>query len=606
MRKLMQWYRLAAVAAAIGTLGCKSLEVANPNAPDAARAFSDPGAVAGLVTGAMRNWFNTRGTYYGAETLDMMADNYSSSWNNMNNRYYSSYGPVGTFQANCPQRCGWVNNTSDPKRLWVEGLWYGYYGMLSSVNDVLTAIRKNHLDLGGDEATNQAEAASVLLQGVVFAGIALNYDKGFVVTDNTDISNPTTIPFRPRAEMRDSAVAFLQHAIDLLAAHPFAKAPSTWFGTVNGIQYSSTQLIQVARTAQAEALAMFARCLTGCPTASDNDAATDWGKVATYAAQGVSSGAGFDFTFFQDGGVLYDWVKGWGNNFGDVRVDSRVVHLITAGPDPSRVHHDPWTAVELSPNATDKRVGDGTFGPTDAYDGPTTFKADAGHGTDYAYTPSFRFNPLRGPAHQSNLTHVRYIACTSSFGNTNRCQNPVYSQQVNDLLWAEGLIKGPGGFAQAATLINKTRVNRGGLPALTGGEGKPALLAALQYELEVEDMGMGDLPFYNRRRETPYNWPAPGTAAISYSVGGPGDPRAAACPSILCLWPGTPRHQPVPAKELSVLVKELYSFGGPIDDDVTGPAASSAAIRSNGEPIFSARQIGAALNKKRPSGVTHQ
>ena len=57
--------------------------------------------------------------------------------------------------------------------------------------------------------------------------------------------------------------------------------------------------------------------------------------MVTYASQGVSSGAAFDFTFFQDLTQLTDWVKLWGNNYGDVRVDSRVTHLITAGPDPT-------------------------------------------------------------------------------------------------------------------------------------------------------------------------------------------------------------------------------------------------------------------------------
>jgi len=38
-------------------------------------------------------------------------------------------------------------------------------------------------------------------------------------------------------------------------------------------------------------------------------------------------------------------------------------------------------------------------------------------------------------------------------------------------------------------LINNSRVTRGGLTALTGAEGTPALIAALQYEQEIEFMG---------------------------------------------------------------------------------------------------------------------
>ena len=128
MRKLTQWSRLAAVLAVLGTAGCKSLEVTNPNAPDAERAFSDPGAVAGLLTGAMRNWVQVRESYDGALILSAMADAYTASWNNFNLRYYTSYG------VECPERCGWDNRPTSNFRFQIETFWYGYYGLLSSVN----------------------------------------------------------------------------------------------------------------------------------------------------------------------------------------------------------------------------------------------------------------------------------------------------------------------------------------------------------------------------------------------------------------------------------------------------------------------------------------
>jgi hypothetical protein len=581
MRKLTQWSRLAAVALAVGTFGCKSLEVTNPNAPDAARAFSDPGAVAGLVTGAMHSWFNTRGTYYGAETLDMMADSYTSSWNNMNNRYYSSYGPIGNFQANCPQRCGWVNNTSDPKRLWVEGFWYGYYGLLSSVNDVLIAIRHNEVDLGGQDVTDMHEAISVMLQGVAYSGIAQNYDKGFIVDEETDISNPAALPFKTRAEMRDAAIVKFNDAIALLTAHPFDASPEVWTGIVNGTPYSSDQYIQIIHTAQAEVLANFARNAT-------EDAATNWAQVATYASQGVSSGAPFTFNFYVDTNTLLDWVKLWGNGFGDARVDTRVAHIITAGPDPSKVLTDPWTQAPQY-DAYDARVGNGTWGPEDGID-TGTLAADAGAGTDYAWFPHNGFNQSRGPYHNSQLGHIRYSYLGSSGlpGENARGQAPLYDPTYNDLLWAEGLIRGGGSASDAAALINKTRVGRGNLAPVSGGDGTAALLAALQYEQEIEEMGNGSVPFYNRRRETPEGW-----------ASGVADPRTVACPAIICLWPDTPRHQPVPAKELSVLQLELYSFGGPGVPDL-------APTYNGGQAIFSAKQIGDAMNSKRPNTVKKQ
>jgi hypothetical protein len=95
-----------------------------------------------------------------------------------------------------------------------------------------------------------------------------------------------------------------------------------------------------------------------------------------------------------------------------------------------------------------------------------------------------------------------------------------------------------GNLATAANLINNTRVDRGGLSPATAGEGQASLLAKLNYENEIELMGLGPAPFYFRRRV----------------------PNG--------LLAGTPREMPVPAKELGVKGEAFYTFGG------TGAAAS--------------------------------
>ena len=59
---------------------------------------------------------------------------------------------------------------------------------------MLTAIRENDVIIGSQAATDQLEAIAVMLQGVVFSSIALNYDQGFVVTEATDLSNPLALP----------------------------------------------------------------------------------------------------------------------------------------------------------------------------------------------------------------------------------------------------------------------------------------------------------------------------------------------------------------------------------------------------------------------------
>ncbi len=566
MRKLTEWSRLAAALAVLGA-GCKSLEVVNPNAPDAARAFSDPAAVAGLVTGAVRSWVQTRQSYDGALVLSTMADGYTASWNNFNLRYYTSYGNE------CPNRCGWANDPTDGHRFEIENFWYGYYSLLSSVNDVLRAVRGNNVVIGDVANTKMLEAVSVMLQGAVFANIAINYDQGFIVTEATDLSNPLTLATAPRATMRDSALAKFDQAIALMQATAFAGTPATWLGATNGPSYSSAQMIQLIHTMKAEVLANYPR------NAAEN-ATVDWAKVTTEASQGMSSGTPFDYKFYDDLGTnMIDGEKNWSNDITTMRVDTRLAHLITNGPNPAKIHADPWpTGGNPQPNAFDRRVGDGSWGPAGDFLGVNTVGQTGNGGTDFAFAGKAIFRAARGQYHQSNLGQIRYsYLAYPGYGlpsENGMGLAAVYTATVNDLLWAEGLLRSGGSAALAASKINKTRVTRGGLSTLTGAEGTAALLNALQYEQEIEELGINSLPFYNRRRGTPEGW------ALT-----------AACPSIICLWPDTPRQMPIPAKELSILQKELYSFGGPGQSDFAPPAYE------NGQPVWSARQIGDALLK---------
>ncbi len=585
MRTLTQWAR-GLVLAGVVTAGCSSLDIQNPNAPDATRAFSDPGAVAGLVTGAMRNWVQVRQSFDGTLLLSTMADAYSSSWNNFNLRYYSSYGTGGGADANgggnCTFRCAWDNTPSSPFRFQIERYWYGYYGLLSSVNDVLIAIRDNDVVLTTAANTRIHEAGAVMLQGVAFANIALNYDQGFIVDETTDLSDPASLPLVGRQELRDAAIAKFDAAIALLNANPFSASPATWLGATNGPSYSSAQLIRLIRTMQAELLAYYPR------NAAEN-AAVSWAQVVTYAAAGLSSGTPFDFTFYVDKVNTDDNAKNWGNAPTLVKIDTRLANLITVGPDPAKRHRTPWPGVpDPQPDAFDNRVGDGSWGPEDDFFGDGTVAESPNAGTDFAYTAAVFLNPSRGLSHFGNLAHIRYSYLAYPGyglpGEDGTGQAPTYTATLNDLLWAEGLLRSGGSGASAAALINKTRVTRGGLAALTGAESNATLLNALQYEAEVELLSIGPSPFYNRRRVTP----------AGFTLG-------QTCPAILCLWPQTPRQMPLPARELGVLQRELYTFGGANNPDLD---VSRLLVDNAGKPILTAKEIGdnmlkAGLTKRR-------
>lgn len=553
MNRATTWRAGALVLAVLGA-GCRGdLDVENPNAPDARRAFSDPATIAAVAGGTLRTWLLNRMDYNSGLLLNSMADGYTASWNNFNLRYYTSEGGLGAGE--CPSRCGWVNNLTSSFYPQLEVYWYGYYSALSSANDALIAIRNNNVVIGDAARTKMVETIAAMMQGIVFGHIAINYDQGFIVDENTDLSTPEAVlalPLVDRSEMRDAAMEKLEDAYALANANSFT-TETGWTGLTQGIAYSNNQIARLIRTLQAELLAHYPR------NAAEN-AQVNWGQVATLAAGGISSGSAFDFGFFQDLNVWYDGVKNWGNDVTTMRVDTRLAKVITAGPEPAKVHVDPWPSPNGNPqpNAFDARVGNGTWGPEDDFNGASTLAADAGAGTDFAYAGSNPYPAARGLYHYSNLGHIRYsYLAYPGYGLPNENGtgfSPVISETANDLLWAEGLIRSGGSKATAAALINKTRVGRGNLSQLTGGESDAALLAALQYEQDIELLGLGPTYFYNKRRRDG-------------------------------LAPMTPRHMPIPAKELGLLRLELYTFGGP-----DNPAGLSAPLGAGGGKVKSVKE----------------
>ena len=536
--------------------GC-NLEVQNPNAPDAQRAFADPAGLQQLIGGAFRKWVETRGDYYGAMTMNTMADSYTASWNNAAMRYYSS------VNSDCTGRCGWNNSATAPEAAGgpsLEYQWYGYHVVLSSANDVLAAIDEGVCfddDCAADNTiTSRNTAIAKMLQGMAFAGISMIYDQGFVVDEDTELGNPPVIPaFNTRTEVRDAALAKFNEAY-VEAGLKTWNTPAEWMGVGAGTSYSNQQIRRVIRTMQAELIAMW-------PRSAAENAQAAWAQVATYASEGISSSAGpaFDWQFFVDVtgrecpavGAL-DCTKVWGSSIGTMRVDTRVAAMLTSN------HVHPWPDPAGNPCPTvsaDRRVGDGSWGPTDNFNGYSTKAATANAGTDFACSGVVIFPPARGQYHQSNLVHVRYQRLAfrgeNLPGSDGTGQDPMYTRQMNDLLWAEGLIRSGGSRTLAAEKINNSRVGRGGLPPLTGAEGDAALLNALQYEQTIEFMGQGPTPFFNRRR-------------------------------IDGLQAGTPRHMPVPAKELDVLLREIYSFGGPGKPDMSigGPSLPNLSVMPGG------------------------
>ena len=537
----------ASIAALCVVAACNSdLNVANPNAPDSRRALSDPAALEAVAGGTLHTWFTGYEGMMAVGPLSTIADSYSSSWNNFFMLYINSQDADGSRNTR-----PWKNDPGAQERQHLEWYWTKYYSVASSASDVLRSIRVDKLVINNASDTKRAETIAAFMNGAAHSGISMIYNKGYIIDETVDI---TALQYSNRKEMRDAAVAKLDAAIALANANTF----TTLAGWTNGRSYTNKQIAQIANTMAAMTLAYYPR------DAAENATEVDWNKVAAYASKGMSVGTPFDFVFVGDG--CSQWcheVLTWFNS-----IDTGVMHTRVANLLDPVTQKDPYCGSvgtgtcaagrtgNPQPNSPDKRLGDGTFGDESLIDGfgniPET--ATSKPGTDFSYSTYEIFSSSRGQYHQSNIGHIRYDLSrnqdpTGIYGGFGPA--PVMSAGQNDLIWAEALIRAPTpNLALAATLINNTRVTRGGLPPAIAADGVAGLLTKLQYEQDVELPGLGATPFYNRRR-------------LPNCVQTPGGPCVGG------LRAGTPHEMPVPAKELGVKSEALYTYGG-----ATNPANS--------------------------------
>ena len=508
---MTRFRRASSLLAAMVLAGCGSLDVTNPNAPDAKRALSDPAALEAVAGGSMRTWFNGYEGCEGNCVLVTQAQTFSASWNNWNMNFYSSIDGDGKRLTR-----PWQNDPAAAGRTSIEVPWGKMYSTISSASDVLKAIRVGKIVVNNAADTKRAEAIAELMLGASLSYIALNYDKGYIVDETVDV---TTLAYSNRKQMRDAAIAKLQSAATIAKANSFSTL-AAWTG---GRSYTSAQIVQIANTLSAITLAYYPR------NAAENTA-VNWPQVLTYTNAGISSGAPFDFVYVGDGCVSFcHEILTWFDAFDTGRVHTRVANLL----DPV-TQATPWPlSGNPIPNSPDKRLGDGSFGDASIVAGFGTNPKTANAGTDFVYSRDVIFRPSRGSYHQSNIGHIRYDlsgvqdpgGIYGGFGPA-----PVISATQNDLLKAEASLRG-GDLATAVTLINKTRVGRGGLAPAAAGDGVAGLTTKLGYENEIELLGLGAATYYWRRRTD-------------------------------ALLAGTPHEMPVPAKELGVKKEALYTWGG--------------------------------------------
>lgn len=510
--------RIAAFAGSVAVVALAGacspeLNVTNPNAPDVARAIASPGDVRQLIGSSYNNWYlSMQGNAEPVPgvAIGVMADNMTMAFGNFGARFNGQ-----------EPRLAYNNSSSAGDGRVASSTYDGLYGALGAANDGLGAIKRGikvAVNKTAPDETPQMQAFAYLVQGMALGFESLIFDKGFVVDEDTA---PGTATLQPYTAVSAAAVAKLDKAIA-------AAAGKTWSIPTEftpGMTLTAEKLGRMANT-------MAARQIAYTPRTPTENAAVNWARVLSYADKGISTGAAFDLQIQGDGGnIWYDHMKGYVELESWIRVDQRVVQLAD--------NSQPVVYTSVTPpppvNSPDRRWGSQTA-----------------NGTDFKFTNAIPFPSARGVYFFSQWGHVRYVTHSYEVDDPFLTTTPYVLAAENDLLIAEALVRTNGDRGRAATLINKTRVGRGGLPALSAGSSTNDLLAAIFYERDIELWGTGaGQAWFDRRRidlSLTYN-----SIPIGNTWGFRGGSN---------LQKGTPRHLPTPAKELETLGLPVYTYGG--------------------------------------------
>ncbi len=434
---------VSALLLAFGTAACQNaLDVRNQNNPDVQRIFSQPASIEqALGSGyqVCRNAaINTSSGNVNQQLLSMSGEHYSG----LNNYSMGVRGAI--------PRSPILNNKAAQQ---AEDNTFSAWSR--NARTAANAVRAlDQLVTGGGTLGSAAQNARARAMGFLdiacsLGWLGLTYDSGGIV--DHQMASDSTPPLSGAHEVIAAAVALLDSAIVVAngngAAYP---TPSAWF---SGTSLSKDEFVRLCHSWKARLEADVAR------TAAERSA-VNWDQVIADANAGIQS----------DLLVNVGGTSGWSIGFVGFQmyVDaawSQIGPMYWGFADVSGGYKN-WLATDIT-NRTyfliitpDLRFPQGTT----RTEQQGTCQDFPGSYTDRPYivnrcnsdTPaeswgSSWYDPFR----------YKYIAPSSQGLMVD------FLVAENDMLAAEGYIR-KGQIAQAAALIDKTRVANGGLPALTG------------------------------------------------------------------------------------------------------------------------------------------
>ena len=504
MRRILPILALSALA------GCQDLTVSNPNLPDRIRATQQPTAAESFVATSFRTWWPVGGH-----------DDYPSwAFSTMAHEVTSGFADFGQLELSAEPRSSWNNSPVNARANVSVTPWFGLYRTISSVNDALIAIDKG-LVIVDAQRTARTQAVGKFIQGISHGYLGLYFDSAFVVTEKVNLDTITTPTFRSYADVTTESIKMLDSAIAIAGRQDFTLPVDSWLYTA----MTRDQFVRLANSFAARIMVYSAR------TPAER-AAVDWNAVIARIDAGVTT----NFAPVAQTDVLWD---DWKRLVARLRTAGRPSDFgrpsyWLLGPADSTQGFVNWLATPLNSRVAfqmrtrDRRI-QGAGGP-------------ATPGTYVGYNLNNIFDPSRGTYRFSHYYFHR-------FGTTDTWTNgpqPALTVTEMNLIKAEALIR-LNRAAEAVPLINLSRQANGQLPPVTV-DGPPdaagcvprkangacgSLWDALRYEKNIEGLGVSGVTAFLDAR----GW--------------------GALPEFTIL------QLPVPGSELSTLLRQNYTYGGP-------------------------------------------
>ena len=495
--KLSHSLTLLFFASIITLSGCADLTVENKNEPDSDRYYFNESEIRAMANDLFRQWYVAVHEFSGPQmALSVGADAATSSW-----------GTSGMQLFGTEPRPGWNNSVDFAYAHVTKNFFENMYDINSTASDILELMSDDFTFANGSDDA-QFQALLKMIQGLTTGYIALTFDKGYIVSEETTddiLTDPELVDYNT---IMNYAITRLEESIEISNSNSFILDQNVI--RTNSGYVDNIFLEQIAHS-------FIARFMVSVPRSVEETSNIDWTVVESHARSGIVS----DFTINldqQSDGHWYNLGYMYLVYPGVARVDMRVINMMNS-------NYPAWNS-------------DGSNYP--APDSATIFSTpefDNRLWTDYMWLSSNDFRPERGLYFFSSFRFSRYDETT--FAESGDMPEISYSE-IQTIL-AEALLH-QNRLPEAVSILNSSaRTTRGGLPVVSTDE--PEIFEAIHHEVVVEQFGTGTGHefFFMRRYEllqegTPYQFPLPaailkiiGEEEPYYTFGGIGGSSA-------CIW----------------------------------------------------------------------